>query len=195
MSQQALQLPFPTEGFVSEKQQKQLCELIAQYAPQTKRIMEIGFNAGHSAECFLKWNPNVHVVSFDIGRHNYVQKGKEYIDAIYPGRHTLIIGDSTKTVLEYKPDVPFDVIFIDGGHDYPIAQADLENCKRLAHANTFVVMDDTVRGRHEWTRHFNVGPTKAWVDAVERQEVEDLGFVDYNKGRGMSWGRYRKPST
>lgn len=191
MSQQ----PIPNEGHVSQKQQSQLCELIKQYAPGAKRIMEIGFNAGHSAEGFLKCLPNVKVVSFDIGLHDYVRQAKAYINDKYPGRHTLHIGDSTKIIPEYKPDAPFDVIYIDGGHDYPTAQADFENCRRLAHADTLVIMDDTVRGRREWTLEYNVGPTKAWLEAMERQELEDLGFVDYSEGRGMSWGRYRKRNT
>jgi predicted O-methyltransferase YrrM len=186
------QLPQPSEGFVTERQQARIPELIEQYAPHAKRIMEIGFNAGHSADLFLKWKPDIQLVSFDIGIHNYVQKGKDYIDAHYPGRHTLVVGDSTQTIPEYKTDQPFDVIFIDGGHAYDVACADVANCKRLAHANTLVIMDDTIRERLEWTRHFNVGPTKAWVEAIERQDVENLGYVDYTKGRGMSWGRYRK---
>jgi predicted O-methyltransferase YrrM len=188
---QRVQLPQPTEGYTLDSQRKQMQDLIQQYMPQTKRIMEIGFNAGHSAECFLQWNDSVEVVSFDIGTHNYIQQGKDYIDAKYPGRHTLVLGDSTKTVPEYKLDEPFDVIFIDGGHAYEVARADLENCKRLAHANTLVFMDDTVRSNPHWNIFFNKGPTRAWLEMVEQKVVEDLGFEDYKKSRGMSWGRYR----
>jgi predicted O-methyltransferase YrrM len=185
------QLPYASEGYVTERQQARIPELLKEYAPHAKRIMEIGFNAGHSADLFLRTNPDAQVVSFDIGMHNYVRQGKDYIDAKYPGRHTLVLGDSTQSVPEYKTDEPFDVIFIDGGHSYDVASADVANCKRLAHANTLVIMDDTIRQRLEWVRHFNVGPNKAWLDAIEAQEVEDLGFVDLTKGRGMSWGRYR----
>ena len=64
-------------------------------------VMEIGFNAGHSAELFLSSNKNINLVSFDIGKHKYVNLGKEFIDKTYPNRHTLIIGDSLSTVSEY----------------------------------------------------------------------------------------------
>ena len=75
--------------------------------------MEIGFNAGHSAELFLKYT-SAHVTSFDLGDHPYVTHAKEYIDAYYPGRHSLILGDSTVTVP--KCIGKYDIIFIDGGH-------------------------------------------------------------------------------
>lgn len=83
--------------------------------------MEIGFSAGHSAETLLKNNPNLNLVSFDIGSSYYVQTAKEYIDKEYPGRFTLIIGDSVQTVPKYKNDnkgKTFDIIFIDGNHEY-----------------------------------------------------------------------------
>ena len=105
--------------------------------------MEIGFNAGHSAELFLKYT-SAHVTSFDLG-DPYVAHAKEYIDAYYPGRHSLILGDSTVTVTNCIGK--YDVIFIDGGHDYDIALADLQNAKRLARKNTIVIMGSSVYGR------------------------------------------------
>ena len=64
-------------------------------------VMEIGFNAGHSAEIFLQNNKDLILTSFDLGIHNYVTTAKEYIDITYPNRHTLIFGDSRKTIPIY----------------------------------------------------------------------------------------------
>ena len=64
-------------------------------------VMEIGFNAGHSAEVFLKNNEHLSLTSFDLGTHDYVSTAKEYIDSNYPNRHTLILGDSRQTVPTY----------------------------------------------------------------------------------------------
>ena len=89
---------------------------------------------------YLK-HTSAHVTSFDLGEHPYVTHAKEYIDAYYPGRHSLILGDSTVTVP--KCIGKYDVIFIDGGHDYEVASADLQNAKKLARKNT-IVMDDTM---------------------------------------------------
>jgi hypothetical protein len=38
--------------------------------------LEIGFNAGHSAEVFLKNNKDLILTSFDLGEHNYVTTAK-----------------------------------------------------------------------------------------------------------------------
>ena len=149
-------------------------------------ILEIGFNAGHSAEIFLKNNPMCKVVSFDLGEHSYVYKVKEYIDYMYPNRHTLIFGDSTKTIPEYPNEI-FDLIFIDGGHSLEIAQQDLKNCCRLGHQLTILAMDDIVYRSHApWT----IGPTQAWVGAKRESRILEVKSKEYSPGRGMCWGNY-----
>jgi len=157
------------------------------------RVMEIGFNAGHSADVFLKNNKNLTLVSFDIGEHGYVRIAKGYIDSAYPNRHTLILGDSRVTVPNYikaNGDQKFDVIFIDGGHDYQIANSDVENCMKLAHKDTVVLLDDTVY-TDGWEQGHTVGPTKVWTQYVDSGKIVELGKEDYSTGRGMSWGKYR----
>lgn len=159
-----------------------------------KNVMEIGFNGGHSAELILDTS-DVKLTSFDIGHHSYVKIGKEYIDNKYPERHTLIIGNSTKSVPEFvkkNPSIKFDVIFIDGGHDYKTSKQDLLNCKKLAHNDTIVIMDDTVY-TNSLKQGWNVGPTKAWLEGIKTKLIMEIGrkdFVNKRKGRGMSWGKY-----
>ena len=181
-------LPRSTEGYTSVVQRYELVGLVRRYIPAAKRIMEIGFNAGHSAEAFLKYNTDVHVTSFDIGTHSYLAQGKAYIDERFPGRHELVLGDSVTTVPEYSGE-PFDVIFIDGGHKYSIVRADLLNSKRLAHPQTIVIIDDTVQ-TPEWIQHYNKGPNQAWKEVLDEKIIVELGIKDYEKGRGMSWGKY-----
>lgn len=155
-------------------------------------IMEIGFNAGHSAEIFLHFNRTLTLTSFDLGYHNYINPAKEYIDATYPNRHSLILGDSVLTIPKYidaNPDKTFDIIFIDGGHEYPIANADLENCRGLANKDTIVIMDDTMY-TPKWEHIYTVGPTQTWVEHVKSGKITEINKVDYCEGRGMSWGKY-----
>ena len=85
------------EGY-SQQVPQQVEDLISLTNKPNINVMEIGFNAGHSAEIFLENNKDLTLTSFDLGRHPYVLSAKEYIDSIYPNRHTLIIGDSRQTI-------------------------------------------------------------------------------------------------
>lgn len=155
-------------------------------------VMEIGFNAGHSAEIFLHNNKNLKLISFDLGTHEYVAFAKEYIDNNYPNRHILILGDSRITVPKFFNDnkeFKFDIIFIDGGHDYDIAKEDINNCFNLAHENTIVILDDTVFTKG-WDESYTLGPSRVWIEAIQEKKIVELNKRDYQPGRGMSWGRY-----
>ena len=154
-------------------------------------VMEIGFNAGHSAELFLSSNKNINLVSFDIGAGECVNLGKKFIDTTYPGRHTLIIGDSLNTIPKYikEENKKFDIIFIDGGHDYNVAKSDLFNCKELAHNKTIVILDDTMNN-NDWIRYWNKGPNRAWKEAKEMNIIKEIDSIDFNKKHGISWGYY-----
>jgi hypothetical protein len=118
-------------------------------SPPIHTIAEIGFNAGHSADTFLKWT-NAVMVSYDIMWHPYSIYSKFYIDDVYPGRHTLIAGDSTKTVLAHtilKPTIKYDLIFIDGNHLLDWVYADIVNMRQFAHPETILIIDDVVPQR------------------------------------------------
>jgi len=158
---------------------------------QNINVMEIGFNAGHSAETFLLNNPTLKLTSFDIGQHIYLTHGKQYIDEKFPGRHTLIIGDSTQTLprfIQDNSDTKFDLLFIDGGHDYAVSKSDMINCLKLANTGSIIIMDDTTY-TPGWAAAWTVGPTRVWVEAEADGSVQTIGKYDYEHGRGMSVGR------
>ena len=171
---------------------EQVKDLISLTTKPNLKVMEIGFNAGHSAVTFLQNNKDLTLTSFDLGEHSYCKIAKEYVDALYPTRHTLIIGDSTISVPTYvrnHKDERFDIIFIDGGHEYKIAKADMENCFKLAHKDTIVILDDTIFTR-EWETEWTVGPTRTWTEHLQQNRVIELDRKEYYHGKGMVWGKY-----
>lgn len=191
------------EGYISQVEEqvidlKNIINSVAEIKQESGspiRAMEIGFNAGHSAEVFLSSNNNLTLVSFDLGGHEHFRVAKEYIDITYPGRHKLILGDSKTTIPNYiinnnatYPKENFDIIFIDGGHDYDTAKDDLLNCSQLAHPETIVLVDDTMFD-DGWRMPWNVGPTSVWYDYVDKK-IKELSRRDYYPGRGMAWGKY-----
>jgi len=202
-------------SFQLTHQVARLRELVYKTSP--KSIMEIGFNAGHSALLFLAITPpETKVVSFDLGEYAYVFAAKRYIDAVFPGRHTLVTGDSTTTVPKYEeqvahrmknpftaPPLRFDLIFIDGGHQRDVPLKDILNSQRLAAGPHTIVATDDICRVPERHAHYTVEPTKAWDQMVTAGMIEEHGFDDYYdlmvkdhiindecRSRGMAWGRY-----
>lgn len=166
-------------------------EVCRKYAKNN--MMEIGFNAGHSADIFLSTSKDLELLSFDLGEHDYSNEAKKYMDMTYPSRHSIIYGDSKRTIPEYieqNENKIFDLIFIDGGHDYETAHADLINCRNLADENTVVIMDDTYFS-DDANPQYNVIPGKVWTDYMNQGKVMEFKRYDYGRwGRGMCIGRY-----
>ena len=80
------------------------------------------------------------------------------------------MGNSTETVpcfLKEHPDIKFDLIFVDGGHDYEVAKTDLLNMKLFAKSTTRLLTDDLT----PW-KPWGVGPTKAWLELIGQNIIE-----------------------
>jgi len=151
------------EGSSSPEELLYLSRTVKRY--NAHLVGEIGFHLGFSSFIFLQTIPEMHVISFDIGEYDYVKIAKKFIDEKFPNRHTLIYGDSKKTVPKFKKENPglyFDFVLIDGGHDYKTAKTDIENMKMFSTKNTMLVMDDLT----PWLQ-WGKGPTKAWTEALQ----------------------------
>lgn len=157
---------------------------LLQSHPNVKNITEIGFCLGHSSEVFLCARPDVKVVSFDMMYHWFNYAGKQYIDMKHPGRHQLVQGDSLREVplfTKKNKGMIFDLILIDGGHEYEVALEDIINMQYLAGPDTILIMDDT-----------DFEPVaRAWNECIENGLVEEF---EKRSDCGLGWtrGRYLK---
>jgi hypothetical protein len=169
-----------SEGFVSIEETSFLREFLRQHT-EIRRVLEIGFNAGHSSDTFLSTRPDIEVTSFDIGTHAYSLRAKQFINQRFPGRHTFILGDSLEEIPKYIANgntQPFDLILIDGGHTYDVAWGDLRNVRPLAiPGHTIVIMDDLTR----WLP-WGIGPTQVWCEALDSGLVAN-NFYLHNGAR------------
>ena len=137
--------------------------------PQVKTILEIGFNTGRSAAYFLSSRDDIQVISVDIGIHDYVKQCKKLIDTQFPGRHSLLLGDSKVVLpqlLKLQPKIQFDLIFIDGDHTEPTPLIDARNCLALANNDTILVMDDTCLNTG-WN-----GVLQAMCELIKNKEIQ-----------------------
>merc|ERR1719311_1240957 len=164
--------------------------------PRIKTICETGFNDGHGT---LRWllhsNPQAHVYSFDIGVHAYSRPAAKFLEDTFPGRHTSTWGDSTQTIPVFRlqhPEVKCNLIFVDGGHDYPVAVADLQNFMPMADPEYNIVMIDDVYCGMSYCQ----GPNVAWVQMVQSGQILQTALdMEPGGARGFALGSYRIAGT
>lgn len=179
------------EGYMTEEQRAQFSECLNNYTG-IKKILEIGLNAGHSAENFFKRCPDLELfVSFDINRYDYTKYAFDYFSQKYGDRFLFVEGDSAITVPQFSqqyPDLLFDLIYVDGCHLYEYAMKDVVNAKSLAHPGTILWIDDVngnevkaavfhllkLRVIKEPTIHYANG--RAWAETQYDFSLEPLSF-------------------
>lgn len=119
-----------------------LIGIVANLKPKT--ILEIGTHSGLGAvvlaHAAMQWHNDTHVVTVDISQ----QLGRSNLRLV-PGvdRHIEFIEGNSNNVLPalIKQGRHFDLVFIDGAHDYVQARQDWENSQDLT--NVWVLHDTT----------------------------------------------------
>ena len=117
-----------------------VCEVVDIVKPAT--ILEIGFNAGHSACMWLTRSPNVKLTSIDISTCESTNAGAKYVSETFGDRFNFICHDS-RTVYEKIKDQQFDLVIVDGGHSEEDCYSDLQLAKKLG--AKYIVVDDVMR--------------------------------------------------
>lgn len=137
-------------------------------------IMEIGFNAGHSTFLFLISNPNSNIIVFDILEHSYTLECFNYLNNEFGNRITLIAGDSNISVGTYirnHPDKKFDMIHIDGNHEYCKANLDFFISKDLSIKNKTILIWDDLNVLHL---------ESLWIGYIKDKHIIDIHDINPN---------------
>jgi predicted O-methyltransferase YrrM len=133
-----------------------------------KNVMEIGFNAGFSTLLMLLTNSNMRINCFDLGEHKYTIPCYEKLKETFGERINIIIGDSTKTLLNVTD--MYDLIHIDGGHTTEVAESDIINSYRLSKKGTILIMDDYNFGNLHYL----------WDNYIIKYNLKNLNINVYN---------------
>lgn len=171
LEQNIANCPYPvTEGYMTFGQREQFNTCLKSYET-VESILEIGLNAGHSAENFFQQCPDLkRFVSVDICHHPYTPYAITYFQKKYKERFIPVIGSSLEKIPEYadlNPDTKFDLIFIDGNHNQFYCLGDIINCRLVAHENTRLWVDD-----------YNVEEVGHVADAVHTAVEMNLIAID-----------------
>jgi predicted O-methyltransferase YrrM len=103
-----------------------------------KNLFEIGFNAGHTSHHLLK-NYNVTVTSVDIAVEPYTSLCANLLKNKFKNRFTFIKSQSQK-IIPKKYFNKFDIVYIDGCHDYECIKSDLQLSIKMG--IDYIVFDD-----------------------------------------------------
>jgi len=106
------------------------------------RLLEIGFNAGHSALLALTCNPDLVYVGVDMAYHSYTVPCYQYLRSVFGDRIQLNVGDSRIEVPKVRDFAKFDLIHIDGGHELDVPESDLRNVTAMASPGSRILFDD-----------------------------------------------------
>jgi hypothetical protein len=117
------------------------------FALNSDCIVEIGFNAGHSALLGLTANQDIIYRSVDVGQP-YSEACYNILKSVFGDRISLTIGDSLDvipTIKEIYPEIEGKKVgwFIDGDHSYEYCKQDLDNVLVFAKDDDLIFIDDT----------------------------------------------------
>lgn len=108
------------------------------------KILETGFNCGHTSTIMLEAAKGTSLTTFDLFNNEFNGKAKSVIDKHHNGL-TIVKGDTKSTLPKYfkeHPDEMFDFALIDGGHDYPTALSDLKAVLPHIKPGGYILIDD-----------------------------------------------------
>jgi hypothetical protein len=107
-------------------------------------LLEIGFNAGHSAAIALIANPALLYWAIDVGKNAYSRSCAAELRERFGCNFNVVFADSRIALASgalTRKFVP-ELIHVDGGHDFATARLDLLSVAMLCGPETLVLVDD-----------------------------------------------------
>jgi predicted O-methyltransferase YrrM len=159
---------------------------VALFAVTRKRILEVGFNAGHSALLMLTVNKELIYTGVDICMNPYVMECYNYLKSQFGDRLNLMCGDSRKLVPALlETNNRYDGYIIDGGHNLSIAFDDMENVIAGARNGSILCIDDagSPNVRVPINYHMLTGDITNIVDAKGYLSANNSMFFKINKAK------------
>jgi hypothetical protein len=181
------------EGNISwfENRQQKLIELISEIKPE--KIMEIGFNMGHSALLICQTIINLKSIDpsyktkkiefyiFDICQHECVKSNLSILEKEFGNEivFKLFEGDSLITLNSFfdRNKVNFDFIEIDGCHTYECVRSDTFNTIKNLSGEGVIYIDDYK------SEVFPIIEVDRGVDSMDWSDF-DTNYID-----GVFWGK------
>jgi predicted O-methyltransferase YrrM len=119
-------------------------EYLRRCVGEIRTLLEVGFNAGHSAAIALLGNPDLDVVAVDLARHSYTRVCAEILSESFPGRIVFHWGDSTSVLdsSEGLKAAEFGLVHIDGGHSKDVFRHDLNWWISSSQPGSKLLVDD-----------------------------------------------------
>lgn len=138
-------------------------------------LLEVGFNAGHSALLALMSQPDLVYTGVDICKMAYTVPCAEYLASVFKGRFKLIKGDSRDVLprlATHHTNTTFDAVHIDGSHEEAPCRSDIANALRLTRTNAVIIIDD-----------LNMAPVakvyREFVDLGRLKQASIKGFEEH----------------
>ena len=145
-----------------------------------KKFLEIGFHAGYTNTILNKIFEFDEIVGIDTFQEfvdgNSLRANHRFKNLI------LICGDSTskRTISTTKKFTPFDLILIDGNHDYDFVKNDFENYKSMISQNSIILLHDIKSKKFP-------GVSKFWKEISSSKQFKSKEFIcdDYPMKAGI----------
>ena len=145
-------------------------------------FLEIGFSAGINNTFLHKFFNFSNLVAIDMVDLEGTS-GSAFLANLRFKNLTLICGDSTEadTIRKVGMLGKYDLIFIDGGHDYETVRADFDNYRSFLNPGGVIAFHDIAASDHP-------GPGRVWSELREAEHAEWTFKEFVDRGNHTDYG-------